>query len=551
MKNLPGFYKCRMLWVLIYSIFSICVFTLSPKLSYAQKSSDVDVELQRKSENIAPVKVDGVILFYVRGVSAFPADIRAESISNRIKKAAANPAISPDSVNIIEGENFMGIFAGRQPIMNVYEADAETENIGRDLLAQIIKQKVSQTIISYRHDRSQPVVINNVWRALIAAAVMIIVIFVLLWLIRKINKAIQLRIKNKIESMESKTFNLIKSNHLWKAFNVLFNIIKVMVVFSIVAFFINYILALFPWTNEAAVYILNLFTTPFISLGKGFFNFLPSLAFLIVIFLITRYILKLIKLFFIGINQGGITLANFDPEWSMPTYRILRMFVVAFAIIVAYPYIPGSETSAFKGVTVFIGVLFSLGSSSFIGNLIAGYSMTYRGAFKKGDRIKVDDFIGFVEEQKLLVTRLRSFKNEEIIIPNSVLLNSNIINYNTRAKDLGVIIHISVGIGYGTPWRKVDAMLKLAADHTEGLEKQPPPYVLKHSLDDFSVRYEINVYCKDVSKMQTYKNILIQNILDIFNENDVQIMTPAYEGDPESPKVIPKEQWNTPLREEK
>jgi small-conductance mechanosensitive channel len=325
---------------------------------------------------------------------------------------------------------------------------------------------------------------------------------------------------------------------------------KIIVIVVIVTIFLQYILGLFPWTNHVAVYTFELVLNPVMIIGESFVKFLPSLAFLIIIFFITRYLLKLIKLFFVGISQNGIVIKDFDPEWALPTFRILRVFIIAFAVIVAYPYIPGSESSAFKGVTVFLGVLFSLGSSSFIGNIIAGYSMTYRGAFKIGDRIKVDELVGFVVEQKLLVTRLRSVKNEEIIIPNSVLLNSNIINFNTRANDLGVIIHTTVGIGYETPWRQVDAMLKLAADRTKGLMKQPEPFVLKQSLGDFAVNYEINAYCNDISRMHIFYTELHQNILDVFNENNVQIMTPAYEGDPEIPKVVPKDQWNTPLAEQ-
>jgi small-conductance mechanosensitive channel len=282
-------------------------------------------------------------------------------------------------------------------------------------------------------------------------------------------------------------------------------------------------------------------------MGNGILHFLPSLAFLIVIFLATRYFLKLIKLFFTGLLQGGIVIHNFYPDWAMPTFRILRTLIIAFAVVIAYPYIPGSSSSAFKGVSVFMGLLLSLGSSSFISNVIAGYSLTYRRAFKKGDRIKVNDSDGFVEEQSLLVTRLRSIKDEEIIIPNTVLINSSIINYTSRAIELGLILHTVVGIGYETPWRQVDAMLKLAADRTEGLLKDPPPFVLKLSLGDFAVNYEINVFCNDVSRMHLYYNALHQNILDVFNENHVQIMTPAYVMDPAEPKVVPEDQWNAPV----
>lgn len=150
-----------------------------------------------------------------------------------------------------------------------------------------------------------------------------------------------------------------------------------------------------------------------------------------------------------------------------------------------------------------------------------------------------------------MVTRLRSYKNEEIVIPNSIMLNSSLINYSAKAKEKGLILHTTVGIGYETPWRQVDAMLKLAADRTEGLLKDPPPFVLKRALGDFAITYEINAYSNDASKVLYNYNELHQHILDIFNENNVQIMTPAYEGDPEIPKVVPKDQWNTPLASEK
>jgi small-conductance mechanosensitive channel len=176
--------------------------------------------------------------------------------------------------------------------------------------------------------------------------------------------------------------------------------------------------------------------------------------------------------------------------------------------------------------------------------------MTYRRAFRIGDLIEADNHLGFVEEQKLLVTRLRSPKNEEIIIPNSTLLNSHIVNYSAKANEKGLVIHTIVGIGYETPWRQVVAMLMLAADRTDGLLKDPPPYVLKKSLGDFAVNYEINAYIRDVPRLALYYTRLHQNILDVFNENNVQIMTPAYEGDPATPKVVPKDQWDLPLAKE-
>lgn len=531
----------------LYLIIALVQVLFHPVNLSGQEITDVDPELQNDQGNMAAVTVDGNFLFYVRGISSFSAVDRANLIAKRIAKAASIPTISADSVKVVTTTDRDQIYAGDEFIMNLFDLDANAEGVSRSVLADINKKKISSAITLHRLERSRPVLIKKTIWAAGAFLLLIVTLFLFIWLMRRLNTGLQKRIKTRIETVENISFNLIRSNQLWKAIDLLFRFIRIGLIIIISAVFLQYILGLFPWTNNIATYTLNLFLNPIIKIGKGFVNFLPSLAFLIVIYLVTRYLLKLIRLLFTGIEQGGIEIKGFDRDWASPTFRIVRLFIIVFAVIIAYPYIPGSDTSAFKGVSVFLGILFSLGSSSFISNIIAGYSMTYRRAFKNGDRIKVDDQVGFVEEQKLLVTRLRSLKNEEIIIPNSVLLNSNIINFSSRAKDKGLILHTTVGIGYETPWRQVDAMLRLAADRTEGVLKEPPPFVLKQSLGDFAVNYEINVYCDDAGKMPLYYNALHQNILDVFNENNVQIMTPAYEGDPEMPKVVPKDQWYAPL----
>jgi small-conductance mechanosensitive channel len=251
----------------------------------------------------------------------------------------------------------------------------------------------------------------------------------------------------------------------------------------------------------------------------------------------------LTRLFFDAVGKGHVSLSGFEPEWAVPTYRIVRMAIVAFALVVAYPYIPGSRSAAFQGISLFLGVMFSIGSSSFISNIIAGYSMTYRRAFRVGDRIQVGEIFGDVSEIRLQVTHVRSVKNEEIVVPNSTLLNSSVVNYSALARSRGLILHTTVGIGYETPWRQVEAMLLLAAERTPGLLREPAPFVLQKSLGDFCVVYEINAYCDAPAEMARLYTRLHQNVLDVFNEYGVQIMTPAYEGDPAQPKVVPKDQW--------
>ena len=517
---------------------------------FGQESNDLKTASTSGQITVSPVKLDGNVLFNLRGVSSFPAEQRSKDVSNRIKTIAADYSIQPDMVKITQEVNHSVIYAGNLIITRIYDADAALEEIERELLAQTIQLKIKKAIETYRYERSKPALIEDLKKALLATAILVVVLIVLLWLIRRIDTGLQNRIKRKIDSVENISFNLIKSNQIWRIFHIIIRTVRIIIVLFTIVFFVDYVLSLFPWTNAFSKYTIKLIFDPINEIGVSFLNYIPKLVFLIFIYLITKYVLKLVKLLFIGIEEGNIVLKDFKPEWSISTFKIVKLFIVAFAFVLSYPYIPGSDSIAFKGVSVFVGILFSLGSTSFIGNIIAGYSMIYRGAFKKGDRIEVDNQIGIVEEQRLMVTRLRSHKNEEIVIPNSVLVNSKIINYTALAEDKGLIIHTVVGIGYETPWRQVDAMLKLAANRTEGILKNPPPFVLKKALADFAVNYEINGYCKEIDNINQIYTGLHQNILDVFNENDIQIMTPAYEGDPDIPKVVPKDQWDTPLANE-
>jgi small-conductance mechanosensitive channel len=306
-------------------------------------------------------------------------------------------------------------------------------------------------------------------------------------------------------------------------------------------------LSTFPWTRPVALQLFPIFLSPLQQMGNALVRAIPDLIFLAILILIARYSLKLIRLYFTGLERGTITVQNFDPDWAVPTYNIVRLLVISFAAVIAYPYIPGSSSEAFKGVSLFLGVVFSLGSSSVISNLIAGYSLTYRRAFKTGDRIRLGEVYGDVVNSGLVVTRVRTPKNEDVVVPNSLILNSNVTNYSTMARQKALILHTTVGIGYGYPWRLVEAMLLQAADRTPGLLKEPGPFVRQLELGEFSIKYQINVYCDEAQKTLQLYSLLHQNILDVFNENGVQIMTPAYEGDPETPKVVPKEKLFVPL----
>jgi small-conductance mechanosensitive channel len=292
--------------------------------------------------------------------------------------------------------------------------------------------------------------------------------------------------------------------------------------------------------------MLDLVIGPLRTIARSLLDYLPKLAFLVVLFLVARYALNLLQAFFLGIQRGRVTLSGFDPDWAIPVYKIARLAVIAFTVVVAYPYIPGSESPAFKGLSLFFGIVFSLGSSSSIANIVAGYMVIFRGAFKVGDRVKIGEQVGDVSKMRLQATHLRTIKNEEISVPNSLILSTPVTNYSILAKKGGLILHTSVTIGYDAPWRQVHAMLLLAAGRTEGLLTAPKPFVLQTALNDFYVGYEINAYTDRPQEMARIYSDLHQHIQDVFNEHGVQIMSPHYLGDPAQAKVVPKDRWFPP-----
>lgn len=494
-------------------------------------------------QTTAPVTLDGALLFRVRGVSALPAEQRAQLIAERITQVARDRVISAEQVRVVEADQRSNILAGERFVMGVFDADAQLEGVGRSVLAGVYATRIAEAMKDYRHDRSPRVLLINTAYAAGATLLLALALFGARWGFLRLEAGLERRYKAKIQDLQIKSFRILQAEQLWAGLHTTLRTLRLLLALVLLYITAHFVLGLYPWTRSFALRLFALLLDPLQTMGAAILGAIPNLVFLAILVVITRYLLKLVRLFFAGIERGTVALAGFDREWAWPTYRIVRLLVIAFALVVAYPYIPGSGSAAFQGVSIFLGVLFSLGSTSVVANVIAGYTMTYRRAFRIGDRIKIDEHIGDVVERRLLVTRLRSPKNEDIVIPNSVVLNSSVINYSTLAHEGGVILHTTVGIGYEAPWRQVEAMLLIAADRTPGLLKLPPPFVLQKSLGDFYVTYEINVYCDQPSSMALLYTALHRNILDVFNEHGVQIMTPAYEGDPEQPKVVGKERW--------
>jgi small-conductance mechanosensitive channel len=499
-------------------------------------------ELQ-EGVHTATVKVDGHTLFRVRGVPSFPADQRAASIAERIERAAADPSIKPDQLRTEPDASGIQVIAGDTVLVTITEPDARLEAISTQVLSQVVLKRVAALILSYREARRPEVIWANAGKALLYTLLLLAAVFLILRLYRVLERWAEGVSRQGVEKAKIEALGITEGDRIWLAVRNGLRLLRGVLLLIVLLTWLNLVLVLFPWTKGISTSAFELVLGPLRALGNSFVRSIPNLIFLGILFLLVRFLLKLTRAVFDAINRGTLTLSGFDPDWAAPTYRIVRIAIVAFGVIVAYPYLPGSGSEAFKGVSLFIGVLFSLGSSGAISNIVAGYSLTYRRAYRLGDRVKIGDTVGIVEAVRLQVTHLRSYKNEEIIIPNSVILNSHVINYSSMARDRGLILHTTVGIGYETAWRQVESMLLMAADRTPELLKTPPPFVLLTALGDFCVTYEINAFATDSHRMGLIYADLHRNILDVFNEYGVQIMTPAYEGDPHEPKIVPRSKW--------
>ena len=517
-----------------------------PAQDGAAKGGSSGAALQEAEGQSAAVEIDGRELFRVRGTASFLADRRAERVASHIKALAANAAFNPDDLRTAESDIGTEILAGKERVFVVTEIDAQLEGAPRKTVAEIFRAKIREAIEAYRKSRTREALTTGAIWAAAAVLTFAIALVLVIWAWRGGLAAIERRYRERIHSVGIQSFQIVRAERIWGALRAVMITARTLLILVLALACAYVVLGQFPWTQGTARRLLDYTLDPLVTLGNGLVAQIPSLLFLLILFLVARYALKLIHLFFGAVGRREVKLESFDADWAEPTYKIVRLLVIVFALVVAYPYIPGSSSDAFKGISLFIGLVFSLGSSSIIANMLAGYTMTYRRAFRVGDRVKIGNVVGDVSDIRLQVTHMRTVKNEEVIVPNSKILGDEVVNYSSLAEKQGLILYTTVGIGYETPWRQVEAMLIEAARRTAGLMQDPPPFVRQKSLGDFAVTYELNVYCNNAQAMNALYTDLHRNILDAFNEHGVQIMTPAYEGDTPEPKVVPKEKWFMP-----
>lgn len=332
----------------------------------------------------------------------------------------------------------------------------------------------------------------------------------------------------KIQPIKIKSIELLSADRTVEFLILVNKVLRFTMQIILLYLYITIIFSLFKFTATWADKLFGYILTPLISVLNSFVKFLPNLFFIIVLIFVFRYIIKFVKFIFTEIHTRRIEFPSFPRDWAMPTFKIVRFLIIILAVIVIFPYLPGSDSPFFQGISIFVGILFSLGSTSAVSNIVAGILITYMRPFKLGEKVKIADTMGEVVDKTLLVTRIRTNKNVDITIPNAMVLGSHIINYSSSAKDKGLILHTTVTIGYDVPWRTVHDLLISAANETEFILKEPKPFVEQASLDDFSVSYELNAYTHNSGSMGGIYSELHSKIQDKFNEAGVEIMSPHY-----------------------
>ncbi|CAN5275153.1 mechanosensitive ion channel family protein [soil metagenome] len=486
-----------------------------------------------KFDDSLPLIIDGEEVFRLRHrLGPYSIASRIENIQNRLRAAKRDEHYRTlvNEIKAINQRHVAEITLGNEPLVLFSDSDAKAAGLNNRLeLAEREAASLKAALLKSIESHRPGSLLLAAGQTAISAVALFASLLFLNWIFPKFYGWIAVAKGKQIRSFRIQNAELVSDHTLAGILVGLLRIVRVAIVVSLLGIFIPLALSFFPETREIANQIVGWVVQPVVSVAlPAILAYLPNIFVILLIAATTYYLVTFVQFIFAEVGRGTIAIANFDPEWANPTFKIIRFLVIAFAFVLIFPYLPGSGSPAFQQVSIFLGVLFSLGSSGAISHLVAGVFLTYTGAFKVGDRVKIADAIGDVVEKTLLATRIRTIKHEYITIPNALVLGSHIINYSSSSINAGLILHTTVTIGYDAPWPEVQAALISAAKATEGILAEPAPFVLQTSLDDFYVSYEINAYTAKPQIMAVIYSDLHRNIQDQFNKAGIEIMSPHY-----------------------
>lgn len=486
-------------------------------------------------------------IFVMRGTAlGRTPEERATATIHRLDGLANERLTGPVETRLVGGVAIVTV-AGREAL-TVLPTDVDTL-AGQTLEATTREaaENLRRAMAEVVEARSPALLLTALLRAL-AATVAALILGLLLLRMRE--RAVR-RAKAWLEELLVRPLERRARGDFWRSFetslvaglHVLGRLLLLAAEIALAYAWLGFVLRQFPYTRPWGEALRGFVLATLVSLGKGILEAVPGLFTVALIVLLTRLVVRVANAVFHAAESGRLALPGVYPDTAQPTRRLTVALLWLLAVVVAYPYLPGSETDAFKGVSVFVGLIISLGSSGLVNQAMSSFMITYSRALRAGDYVRIGDVEGTVVQTGLLATKIRTPRNEEVTLPNAVVASSTITNYSRHAGD-GVFIKTAVTIGYDTPWRQVEAMLLEAASRTAGVRAEPAPRVLQSGLQDFYVEYTLIVAPERPHERVPLLSELHARIQDAFNEHGVQIMSPHYEADPAAPKVVPRSDWH-------
>lgn len=479
-----------------------------------------------------------ILLLRARVMNRLPAD-RAANAAGLIRELVSQGITGPVQTRPQFGARILSV--GRQDIIAVTPADLYVLN-GETLetTAELAATRLRTALQEARELRTLRALTLGAF-ATIAATILLIG---LAWVLQRLGRAARMRFIYAAERQSTTTWRLVRVANLPRIAAFLVRVSQTIVGGFLLYLWLSFVLRQFPYTRPWGESLRSLVLGEVSAAGGAFSAALPGLVTVAIIFAIAKVVTRAVGLIFDAVETGRMSLPGVYPDTAGAAKRLTIATLWLLALAMAYPHIPGSESSAFKGLSVFVGVVISLGSSGVMQHLMSGLMLTFSRAVHVGDFARVGEVTGTVLQIGALATKIRTPYGEEITIPNAVVVSQTTTNYS-KAPDVEVpLLTTTVTIGYDTPWRQVEGLLLMAAQETAGLRAEPRPFVWREGLEDFYVKYTLLVAPVEPTERPVLLDRLHVRILDAFNQYGVQIMSPHYMVDPRDQKVVSPSRWH-------
>lgn len=501
----------------------------TPSITNSSTTNEKEIEKLRNKMRGRPIVFEKDTLYYLyTSYGPYDIDTRVKYVEEKLKELYNDPYFVADSIKIKPAGDYLSVMYNDKTITGISMVDALWENSSQTELAQRYANIIKNTIVKYKEQNS----LKSVLIRLAELLLVLFIAFILVWAINRLFdflKKITLNSEHRfLTSIRIRNYDFIKKPGIVKALVKLLAILRIVFLLFLLITIIPLIFDIFPSTQYLSKIIVQWISEPIKNVAIAIIGYLPHLFYIVIIAVITRYVLKILRFFALEIERGILKIKGFHPEWAHTTYVLARMMLWVLALVIMFPHLPGSDSDAFKGISVFLGVLISLGSSSAISNAIAGIVISYMRPFQVGDWIKSGEIIGAVIEKNALVTRLKTINNEDITIPNSAILSGATMNFTSIGKEIGLALNVQVKVRYDYSDNLVEELLIEAALKTNGISPKPHPYIFQISLSELNAVYELNAYTFHPENMYFIKSDLTKNIQSTFRQANIEIFSTQY-----------------------